>query len=157
VCGFGGLGLSDMLCGPDAEKPEATDFHCTGALFNAKGGQSSAQSGDHSKSAGRRLARAALKELVLCLRRIGLAASVGHFDEAATEYANFRKLISSVPGTLQTAEPWSLFNQVHEAHYGALREIYEAADGSAHGDNTLMRITPSIVRRVGLLPWAVNS
>ena len=33
----------------------------------------------------RRLARAALKGLVLCLRRIGLAGSVGHFDEAATE------------------------------------------------------------------------
>jgi hypothetical protein len=80
----------------------------------------------------RRLARAALKGLVLSLRRIGLAGSVGHFDEAMTEYANFRKLLSSVPGALQNAEPWSLFNPaIHEAHYSALRKMYEAAENTA--------------------------
>ena len=80
----------------------------------------------------RRLARAPLKELVLCLRRIGLAGSVGHFDEAATEYANFRKMLSSAPVTLENAEPWSLFNPtIHEAHYSALRKMYEAAENTA--------------------------
>ncbi len=77
----------------------------------------------------RNLARALLKDLVLCLRRIDVAAAAGQFDEAAAEYRNFRKLTNaSVPVALQNAEPWSLFNPaIHEAHYTALRQMLQAA------------------------------
>jgi cytochrome c peroxidase len=82
----------------------------------------------------RNLARALLKDLVLCLRRIDLAATAGRFDDAATEYSSFRKLtISTMPVALQNAEPWSLFNPaVHDAHYAALRQMIEAANGAGH-------------------------
>jgi hypothetical protein len=53
----------------------------------------------------RRVARAALKDLVLCLRRIELA---GRFDDVTSEYVDFRKQIAAVPVPLQNAEPWSL-------------------------------------------------
>ena len=80
----------------------------------------------------RRVARAALKDLVLCLRRIELAAVAGRFDEATNEYAGFRKQIAAVPVPLQNAEPWSLFDPaVHDAHYIALRQMYEVANGSS--------------------------
>jgi hypothetical protein len=80
----------------------------------------------------RRLARAALKDLVLCLRRIELAATAGRFDEATSEYVDFRKQIAAVPVPLQNAEPWSLFNPtIHKAHYSALRKMYEAAEDTA--------------------------
>jgi hypothetical protein len=77
----------------------------------------------------RTLARIALKELVLTLRRIDLAAAVDRFDEAATEYQNFRKLMASaVPMVLAKAQPWSLFNPaIHDAHYAALREMIQTA------------------------------
>ncbi len=92
---------------------------------------------DTSISGGREernLARALVKDLVLCLRRIDLAATAGRFDDAATEYGNFRKLtISTVPVALQNAEPWSLFNPaIHDAHYAALRQMIEAANGAGH-------------------------
>jgi Di-haem cytochrome c peroxidase len=80
----------------------------------------------------RAAARAALKNLVLCLRRIDLAAAAGRFDEAANEYFDFRRRISAVPVALQNAEPWSLFDPaVHDAHYSALRQMYEVANGSS--------------------------
>jgi hypothetical protein len=80
----------------------------------------------------RRLARVALKDLVLCLRRIELAATAGSFDEATSEYVDFRKQIAAVPVPLQNAEPWSLFNPtIHKAHYSALRKMYEAAEDTA--------------------------
>jgi hypothetical protein len=77
----------------------------------------------------RRIARAALKDLVLCLRRVDLASAAGRFDEAANEYVRFRKQIAAVPVPLQNAEPWSLFDPtVHDAHYTALRQMYELAN-----------------------------
>jgi hypothetical protein len=78
----------------------------------------------------RNLARAALKDLVLCLRRLDLAAGVGRFDDAAAEYTNFRKLTASaVPVILQNAEPWSIFNPaIHDAHYAALRQMFQIAN-----------------------------
>jgi hypothetical protein len=80
----------------------------------------------------RRVARAALKDLVLCLRRIDLASAAGRFDEAVGEYMNFRKQIAAVPVPLQNAEPWSLLDPaVHDAHYTALRQLYEVANGSS--------------------------
>jgi len=88
---------------------------------------------DMSVSGGqqeRAVARMALKELVLGLRRIDLAAAADRFDEAATEYRNFRNLMASaVPKALTNAQPWSLFNPaIHEAHYAALRQMIETAN-----------------------------
>jgi cytochrome c peroxidase len=77
----------------------------------------------------RRIARKALKELVLILRRIDLAAAAGRFDEAAAERAAYRKLaFAAVPLALRTAEPWSLFNpQLRRAHFAALRTLLVTA------------------------------
>ena len=79
----------------------------------------------------RRLARAALKDLVLIMRRIDAATSAGHFEQAADEYTNYRKLtFAAVPLILNTAAPWSLFNPtVHQAHFAALRELLQTAGG----------------------------
>ncbi len=73
----------------------------------------------------RRMARTALKELVLSLRRIGVAAAAEHFDEAETEYRKYCNLIfAAVPTLLRNAQAWSLFNPpVHDAHYAAMREL----------------------------------
>jgi Di-haem cytochrome c peroxidase len=81
----------------------------------------------------RTLARSALKELVLNLRRIDVAASSGRFDEAATEYMTYRRLsFAAVPSLLATAEPWSLFSpKVHEAHYTAMRKTLQTAHTSS--------------------------
>jgi Di-haem cytochrome c peroxidase len=92
---------------------------------------------DTSVSGGvqeRALARSALQELVLELRRIDMAAAAGHFDVAAVEYGNFRKLMASaVPIVLTKAVPWSLFNPViHDAHYGALQKMLQAANPTGH-------------------------
>ena len=75
----------------------------------------------------RGLARVALKELVLTLRRIDVAAAAGRFSEAAAEYKNYRYLmVAAVPSLLVSAEPWSLFNPaVHDAHYAALRQVLQ--------------------------------
>jgi cytochrome c peroxidase len=75
----------------------------------------------------RGLARVALKELVLTLRRIDVAAADGHFSDAAAEYRNYRYLmVAAVPSLLANAAPWSLFNPVvHDAHYAALRKILQ--------------------------------
>jgi len=75
----------------------------------------------------RGLARVALKELVLTLRRIDVAAAAGRFSEAAAEYKNYRYLMfAAVPSLLASAEPWSLFNPaVHDAHYAALRQVLQ--------------------------------
>lgn len=80
------------------------------------------------------LARTALKELVLGLRRLDMAAGTSNFDTAAAEYGNFRKLMASaVPIVLTSAQPWSLFNPpVREAHYAALRQMLQAANGARH-------------------------
>ncbi len=92
---------------------------------------------DTSVSGGmqeRALARTALQELVLGLRRIDMAAAAGQFDVAAVEYSNFRKLMASaVPIVLTKAVPWSLFNPtISDAHYNALRQMLQAANGTAH-------------------------
>ena len=90
---------------------------------------------DMSVSGGqqeRALARMALKELVLGLRRVDLAAAADRFDEAAIEYGNFRKLMASaVPLVLTNAQPWSLFNPaIHEAHFAALSQMIQPANRS---------------------------
>jgi hypothetical protein len=77
----------------------------------------------------RRIARKSLKDLVLTLRRIDLAASAGRFDEATAELASYRKLaFAAVPLAMQTAQRWSLFNPaVRRAHFSALRDLLRTA------------------------------
>jgi hypothetical protein len=76
----------------------------------------------------RALARSALKELVLILRRIDMAVADGRTAEAATDYKNYRYLMAAaVPAVLAGAEPWSLFNPaVHDSHYAALRQVMQS-------------------------------
>ncbi|MGO8914497.1 MAG: cytochrome c peroxidase [Stellaceae bacterium] len=75
-------------------------------------------------------ARAALKDLVLDLRRVDAAAAAGHLDAAAAESLIYRKLMAAVvPMLLHAAEPWSLFNPaIHDAHYATLRQMLQAAE-----------------------------
>jgi hypothetical protein len=72
-------------------------------------------------------ARLGLKELVLTLRRLDVAAANGRFDEAAAEYRSYRNLMfAAVPLLLGNAEPWSLFDpKTHDAHYAAFRKILQ--------------------------------
>src|SRR3981189_3048230 len=76
----------------------------------------------------RGLARVALKELVLTLRRIDIAAAEGRLSDADAAYRNYRRrMAAAVPAVLAGAEPWSLFNPaVHDAHYAALRRILQS-------------------------------
>ncbi len=79
-------------------------------------------------------ARRELKNLVLLMRRIGILAADGHYDEAAAEYLNYRKLMfREVPFVLEQAQPWSLFNPaVHDRHFAALRELLQSAQRLQH-------------------------
>ena len=74
------------------------------------------------------LARTALKELVLTLRRIDMATADGRSSDAAADYKNYRYLMAAaVPALLASAEPWSLFNPaVHDSHYTALRQVMQS-------------------------------
>jgi hypothetical protein len=68
----------------------------------------------------RRLARAALKDVVISLRRIGMAASADDLAAAAAEYRTYYDLtFSRAMPLLRGTEPWSLFNP-------ALREAHDA-------------------------------
>jgi hypothetical protein len=79
-------------------------------------------------------ARRELKNLVLLVRRIGVLAADGHYDEAAAEYQHYRKLtFREVPFVLEQAQPWSLFNPaVHDAHFAALRQLLQSAEKLQH-------------------------
>jgi Di-haem cytochrome c peroxidase len=80
----------------------------------------------------RAAARAGLKALVLSLRKIELDASAGHFDEALSEYKSYDDRLAKIVPPLKTAESWSLFNPaVHDAHYAALRQMFETATKAA--------------------------
>jgi cytochrome c peroxidase len=74
------------------------------------------------------LARNALKELVLSLRRIDMAVADGRTADATTDYRNYRYLMAAaVPSLLARAEQWSLFNPaVHDSHYAALRQVMQS-------------------------------
>jgi hypothetical protein len=67
-------------------------------------------------------ARAALKDVVIQFRHIGIAAAAGHFDEAEAVYQDYRKLSAfALPTVLANAEQWSLFNlAIYKAHYSAM-------------------------------------
>jgi hypothetical protein len=70
----------------------------------------------------RMIARQMLKEQVIALRRIGMAAAEDRFEDAAEEFGLYRERMKvAVPTALYNAEDWSLFNRkVHDAHYAAL-------------------------------------
>jgi len=76
----------------------------------------------------RSLARTALKEVVLTLRRIDMAVAEGRINDASSDYRLYRNLVAAaVPALLARAEPWSLFNPtVHDQHYGALRQVMQS-------------------------------
>jgi cytochrome c peroxidase len=76
----------------------------------------------------RGLARNALKELVLLLRRIDSAVAEGRAADASADYRNYRYLMAAaVPALLAGAEPWSLFNPaVHDSHFAALRQVMQS-------------------------------
>jgi cytochrome c peroxidase len=73
-------------------------------------------------------ARAALKEVVLLLRRIDMAVGEGRTADAAADYLNYRRLMfAAVPTLLGSAQQWSLFNPVvHDQHYEALRQVMQS-------------------------------
>ena len=73
-------------------------------------------------------ARAALKEIVLLLRRIDMAVGEGRTADAAADYRNYRYLMAAaIPSLLARAERWSLFNAtVHDRHYEALRQVMQS-------------------------------
>jgi cytochrome c peroxidase len=81
----------------------------------------------------RRAARNAVKELVLNLRRIEIAAAAGDFDKAAAEYQSFSdQTFIQVPALLKKAQAWTLFNSgVSDAHYGAMRQMLQSSNGPA--------------------------
>ena len=73
-------------------------------------------------------ARGAVKELVLQLRGIAVTAAAGHFDEAAAQFDAYRRQLADLAPVLDAAAPWSLFEPaIHDAHYGALRQMSQAA------------------------------
>jgi cytochrome c peroxidase len=82
---------------------------------------------DTSVSGGeneRALARQALKEQVLTLRRIDIAVAAGRLTDAAADYEAYcDRMVIAVPTLMNNAEQWSLFTKkVHDAHYAALRQ-----------------------------------
>ena len=86
---------------------------------------------DTSVSGGdnvRALARQALKEQVLTLRRIDIAVAAGRISDAAADYEAYRdRMVVAVPTLMNNAEQWSLFTRaVHDAHYAALRQTMPA-------------------------------
>ena len=73
-------------------------------------------------------ARAALKEVVLLLRRIDMAVGEGRTADAAADYQSYRSfMVAAVPSLLAGADRWSLFNvAVHDRHYEALRQVMQS-------------------------------
>jgi hypothetical protein len=83
----------------------------------------------------RATARAALKELVLSLRKVAMSAAANDFAGAAAQYVAYDDQLAKIVPTLKAAEPWSLFNPaVHDAHYAGLREMVDAAAKASHSE-----------------------
>ena len=73
-------------------------------------------------------AREAVRETVLTLRQIDMAAADGDFAGAAQILDNYRQQLAYVTDDLKTAEAWSLFNPaVREAHFAALGKLVTLA------------------------------
>jgi cytochrome c peroxidase len=76
----------------------------------------------------RMAARAALKEVVLLLRRIDMAVGEGRTADALADYQSYNNLMfAAVPSILARADRWSLFDvTVHDQHYDALRQVMQS-------------------------------
>lgn len=73
-------------------------------------------------------ARAAVRDMVLTLRLVAMAAQSGDFTEAARLNATYKQTVAAVTPYLRVAEPWSLYNpSVHERHFSALHRLAELA------------------------------
>lgn len=69
-------------------------------------------------------ARAGVRDMVLSLRRVAMAAQAGDFIEAARIYGDYKQVVATVTPYLRAAEPWSLYNPaVHDQHFTALRRL----------------------------------
>jgi hypothetical protein len=90
---------------------------------------------DSSVSGGfeeRMRARSALKGMVLSLHEVDAAVSDGRFDAASAALAEYRAEMPAAVVAMQAAQPWSLFDRrTHDAHYAALRKLYQAGAESA--------------------------
>jgi cytochrome c peroxidase len=73
-------------------------------------------------------ARAAVRDMVLTLRRIAMAAQTGDFTEVSRIYAEYKQTVATAMPYLTAAEPWSLYNPaMHDRHFTALRKLAELA------------------------------
>ncbi len=73
-------------------------------------------------------ARAAVKEMVLALHAVGVAADDGKFDQAGVALENFRAVMAQSVPALKAAEPYSVYNPaVRSARLQAFRTLYRAA------------------------------
>ena len=73
-------------------------------------------------------ARATVRDMVLTLRRVAMAAEADDFAGAAKIYADYKQQAVAASGHLKLAEPCSLFNpSVYEAHFSALKQLADLA------------------------------
>ena len=78
--------------------------------------------------AERRRASGAVKDMVLTLRRVAMAADGGDFEGAAQAYADYRGQVAAASSDLKRAEAWSLFNPaVRQAYFAALNQLAKLA------------------------------
>ena len=69
-------------------------------------------------------ARAAVRDMVLALRQIDMAASRNDFQAAGEAYAGYRAQVATAATALAAAEPWSLFDpEVRGRHVAALARL----------------------------------
>ena len=73
-------------------------------------------------------ARVTVRDLVLTLRRVAMAAEADDFAGAAKIYADYKQQAVAASGQLKLAEQYSLFNpSVYEAHFSALKQLADLA------------------------------
>ncbi|HEY1502692.1 MAG TPA: cytochrome c peroxidase [Stellaceae bacterium] len=73
-------------------------------------------------------ARAALKDLVLQLRAVGLAVGEQGGDAAQAKLAAYHDGLAKDVAILTAAEPYSLFDPaIHDAHFAAMRQLFSSA------------------------------
>src|SRR5215472_14018090 len=73
-------------------------------------------------------ARGALKEAVLSLHRLEIAARGDGIDAAMARLSEYRRAVAAAAAAAKDAEPWSLFNpNVAETHRSARQQLFRAA------------------------------
>ncbi len=73
-------------------------------------------------------ARAAVRGMVLALRRIDMAAARGEFQAARQAYGDYSARVALAGTAVAAAEPWSLFNsKVRREHAAALARLADLA------------------------------